>query len=108
MTTGGQVPTASEKRNTILLSHHMYWLSLIHRLRNVLVHSTCSVRRNGWATYNLPYTVLDVVRGHVVGRGSGTDDDNFFPSIILRVYELGCVDNLSLEAFLRLQRGCEF
>ena len=53
-------------------------------------------------TYNLPYTVQDVIRGQVVGRGCGPDDDDFLPSIILHVYELGCVDNLSFEAFLRL------
>jgi hypothetical protein len=57
-------------------------------------------------TYNLPHTVLDVVRSNVVGRSSGTDYNHFLPSIVLRTNELGRMDNLSLETFLRLRRGC--
>ena len=59
-------------------------------------------------TYNLPNIVLNVVHGNIVGRTSGADDDNFLPCIILRVRKLGGVDNLPLEAFLRLRRGYKF
>lgn len=54
------------------------------------------------ATYNFPHIVLDMVRGNVVGRSSGTDDNHFLPSVVLRAHKLSGVDELSLEGFLRL------
>lgn len=86
----------------------MRWLPLVHRLRDMLGRSTCLAQRRGWITYNLPHTILDVVRSDVVGRSSGADYNNFLPSIILRTNELGRVDDLSLETSLRLQRGRKF
>lgn len=56
------------------------------------------------ATYNFPHIVLDMVRGNVVGRSSGTDDNHFLPSVVLRAHKLSGVDELSLEGFLRLRR----
>ena len=60
--------------------------------------------QNGWITYNLPYTVLDMVRSNVVGRSPGADYNHFLPGIIPRANELGRVDDLSLEAFLRTEK----
>ena len=41
------------------------------------------------------------VGGNVVARSSRPDDDDFFPSVLLRSRVLEGVDNLSLELFLR-------
>ena len=84
-------------------------LPLVHRLRNSLV-STFDLFNSAkrWVTYNFPHTVLDVVRSNIMGRCSRPDDNHFLPTIVLRAYELRCVDDLSLEAFLCLQRGCVF
>ena len=59
-------------------------------------------------TYDFPHTVLDVVRSNIVGRCSSPDDNHFLPGIVLRAYELRCVEDLSLEPFLRLRSGREF
>ena len=58
-------------------------------------------------TYDLSYTVLNVVPSNVVGGNSGTDDDHLLPSILLRVRELGRMKNFSLEAFLDSRGSCE-
>lgn len=55
-------------------------------------------------TYNLSYTVFDVVRSNVVGRSPGADYNHFLPGIIPRANELGRVDDLSLKGFLRTEK----
>ena len=59
-------------------------------------------------TYNFPHIALNVVCSNVMGRNSGTDDNNFLPGVVLCVCKLGRMDNLTLEAFLRLRRGRKF
>ena len=105
MAGGKQVHTASEDRDTNPLSDNIRRVSLVHRLR--IRFSTVDVfnQVKRVITYNLPHTVLNVVRSNVMARRSGANDNHFLPSIILRVRKLGCVDNLSPEVFLIHREG---